>query len=318
MARLVGSAPRGYSEDPELDAKVWESLHISAVFERAGRVRFDPQQFRLPAAHLQPAGQNACANYDPRLLVRADRARVREVQRHRLLRGDQRCRPRRATRLRRHDSPRDRHGAVRARSGRRAGICSIFGRIHPDKGTRGGDSRPPNGRAGRSCSPESSRIEEYFERFVAPLLDGERVRYLGAGRAATEASSFGDALALLHLVNFEEPFGFSVVEAMACGTPVIATRSWVDAARSFATGRTVFWSARVERSGRGGRGRQRLGPGAPCVPRSSGASPSTGWWTTISTSTRVVELHQMKAVKSGHGGARMTASDGASGRPTLS
>ena len=34
-ARLVGSAPTGYSEDPGLDAKVWESLHISSVFERA-------------------------------------------------------------------------------------------------------------------------------------------------------------------------------------------------------------------------------------------------------------------------------------------
>ena len=35
-ARLVGSAPTGYSEDAGLDAKVWESLHISSVFERAG------------------------------------------------------------------------------------------------------------------------------------------------------------------------------------------------------------------------------------------------------------------------------------------
>src|SRR5947209_16441266 len=34
-ARLVGTAPTGYSEDSSLDAKVWEALHISAVFERA-------------------------------------------------------------------------------------------------------------------------------------------------------------------------------------------------------------------------------------------------------------------------------------------
>ena len=34
-ARLVGTAPTGYSEDPALDAKVWESLHIAALFERA-------------------------------------------------------------------------------------------------------------------------------------------------------------------------------------------------------------------------------------------------------------------------------------------
>src|SRR5207248_11163155 len=35
-ARLIGTAPTGYSEDPALDAKVWESLHIAALFERAG------------------------------------------------------------------------------------------------------------------------------------------------------------------------------------------------------------------------------------------------------------------------------------------
>ena len=34
----------------------------------------------------------------------------------------------------------------------------------------------------------------------------------------------GGARALLHLISFEEPFGFSVIESMACGTPVIATR----------------------------------------------------------------------------------------------
>ena len=49
-ATLVGTIPTGYSEDAELDAKVWEGLHIATVFERAGGVRPDPQQRRLPAA----------------------------------------------------------------------------------------------------------------------------------------------------------------------------------------------------------------------------------------------------------------------------
>jgi glycosyltransferase involved in cell wall biosynthesis len=64
--------------------------------------------------------------------------------------------------------------------------------------------------------------EAYFEREVAPRLDGERVRFVGSVRADDRSSFLGGAKALLHLINFDEPFGLSVVEAMACGTPVIA------------------------------------------------------------------------------------------------
>ena len=48
--------------------------------------------------------------------------------------------------------------------------------------------------------------------------------YIGPVGRDRRASLLGGATALLHLVNFDEPFGFSVVEAMACGTPVIARR----------------------------------------------------------------------------------------------
>ena len=63
---------------------------------------------------------------------------------------------------------------------------------------------------------------DYFERFVEPRVDGERVRYIGPVGPDRRGDLLGGARALLHLVNFDEPFGFSVVEAMACGTPVIA------------------------------------------------------------------------------------------------
>jgi glycosyltransferase involved in cell wall biosynthesis len=48
------------------------------------------------------------------------------------------------------------------------------------------------------------------------------VRYLGPVPAADRAATLGRAHALLHLIDFDEPFGYSVVEAMACGTPVVA------------------------------------------------------------------------------------------------
>ena len=52
----------------------------------------------------------------------------------------------------------------------------------------------------------------------------------GPGRPrAASRGLLGGARALLHLISFEEPFGFSVVEAMACGTPVIAYPTGLDA-----------------------------------------------------------------------------------------
>ena len=51
-----------------------------------------------------------------------------------------------------------------------------------------------------------------------------RVRYVGAVGPELRPAVLGGAIALLHLIDFEEPFGYSVIEAMACGTPVVAYR----------------------------------------------------------------------------------------------
>jgi glycosyltransferase involved in cell wall biosynthesis len=66
--------------------------------------------------------------------------------------------------------------------------------------------------------------QAYFDASISPRLDNDRVRYIGSVGPEDRNALLGGAHALLHLVNFEEPFGFSVVEAMACGTPVVASR----------------------------------------------------------------------------------------------
>jgi glycosyltransferase involved in cell wall biosynthesis len=66
--------------------------------------------------------------------------------------------------------------------------------------------------------------QAYFDAQVAPHIDGERVRFLGPVGAGERSEILGGAAALLHLISFDEPFGLSVVEALACGTPVIAFR----------------------------------------------------------------------------------------------
>ena len=65
---------------------------------------------------------------------------------------------------------------------------------------------------------------EYFEQLVEPRLDGVGVTYIGPVDREQRAAVLGGATALLHLIDFDEPFGFSIVEALACGTPVVARR----------------------------------------------------------------------------------------------
>lgn len=97
----------------------------------------------------------------------------------------------------------------------------FFGRIHHDKGAREAiEIARKTGR--RLVMAGIVQDEGYFEREVSPLLDGEAVTYVGSAGPKARDRLLGEAYALLHPINFDEPFGLSVVEAMACGTPVIA------------------------------------------------------------------------------------------------
>ncbi len=98
----------------------------------------------------------------------------------------------------------------------------FLGRIHPDKGVH---------RAIEVARTAGLPLiiagivqdEEYFRSAVEPQVDGDRVCYVGPVAGAERDRLLGGARALLHLVTFAEPFGLAVVEALATGTPVIAS-----------------------------------------------------------------------------------------------
>jgi glycosyltransferase involved in cell wall biosynthesis len=62
----------------------------------------------------------------------------------------------------------------------------------------------------------------FFDREVAPHIDGDRVRFVGEISGSAKHSLFARARGLLMPIRWDEPFGMVMVEALACGTPVIA------------------------------------------------------------------------------------------------
>ena len=97
------------------------------------------------------------------------------------------------------------------------------GRMDADKGPDRAIAAA--GLAGRTlvlAGPVQPGQEDYFRRRVVPRLDGRRVRYVGEVGGAAKRELFAGAAALLMPVRWREPFGMVMVEALACGTPVIA------------------------------------------------------------------------------------------------
>ena len=220
-ARLHAVAPAGYEEDPTVDAKVWECLHVAAVFERADRFDVISNQFdfvpltysrltRTPVVTTIHGFSSerivpVYAAYDDVVHYVA----ISDADRHPALSYA-------ATIHHGIDL-----GAFTPGDGR-DGYLAFLGRMHPDKGPH--LAVEVARRAGMPLVMAGVvQDADYFRERVEPHVDGDRVRFLGPVGPAERDRLLGGATALLHLIDFDEPFGLSVVEALAAGTPVVAT-----------------------------------------------------------------------------------------------
>lgn len=61
----------------------------------------------------------------------------------------------------------------------------------------------------------------YFEHEIKPLIDGEQIKYIGAVNDVQKNQLLGSAFAMLMLLDWDEPFGIVMAEALACGTPIL-------------------------------------------------------------------------------------------------
>ncbi|HKS88338.1 MAG TPA: glycosyltransferase family 4 protein, partial [Stellaceae bacterium] len=120
-----------------------------------------------------------------------------------------------------HGLPGDLH---RAGSGA-GGYLAFLGRISPEKGADRAIAIAR--RAGlplQIAAKVDRQDEEYYAHQVAPLLNDPLIEYVGEIGEADKGAFLGDALALLFPIDWPEPFGLVLIEAMATGTPVIAFR----------------------------------------------------------------------------------------------
>lgn len=217
---LHSVCPRGYEEDNSLIPKVWECLHIAEVFERAENFDIIHNNFDfLPLSYsglvdtpmlttihgfsspgILPVYKKYNKNNYYVSISNADRSPELgyiETIHH-------------GIDIQQFDfvaSPED--------------YLLFLGRIHPDKGTKEAIE------IARACNKKLLiagiiQDEEYYQRYVVPQLKNGRVEYRGSVGPGERNTLLGRARAMLHPIHFNEPFGLSVIEAMACGTPVIA------------------------------------------------------------------------------------------------
>jgi glycosyltransferase involved in cell wall biosynthesis len=221
-ATLDGVCATGYAEDPALDGRVCEALHVAHAIERSGE--FDlvhnhldwlplafARQFRAPLI-TTIHGFSGRAILPAYLEARAFSSYVSISD---------------ADRVPELDYAATIHHGIDLDALPFSSSCGdalvAFGRIHPDKGTATAiEIARRSGRRLVLCG--IIQDARYFREQVEPHIDGDRVVYLGSVGPERRAEVLGSAAALLHPIAFAEPFGLSVVEAMACGTPVIAYR----------------------------------------------------------------------------------------------
>ena len=218
--KLQYVSEEAYSENPDIDPKVWECLHISNLMEQADKFDLIHNHFDfLPLTYTglikTPMVTTIHGFSSPKILPV-----YKMYNRNNFyvsISNSDRCPDLEyvATVYNGIDT----NGFTFKKTSK--DYLLFFGRIHPEKGTY--ESIQIAKQSGRKLIISGLiQHKEYFDSKVKPFINDDDIVYVGNSGPRERDKLLGEAYALLHPVSFEEPFGLSVAEAMMCGTPVIA------------------------------------------------------------------------------------------------
>lgn len=209
-----------YGENPELDAKVCECMHISYLMERASEFDIIHNNFDfLPLTYSRLAKTQIVTTIhgfsSPKIIPVYKR--YNDVNFYVSISNSDR-----SSELEYiatiYNGINEKNFTFREKHGN---YLLFFGRIHHEKGAY--ESIQIAKKFGMKLIISGLvQDEKYFKEKVEPYIDNERVVYVGNSGPEKRDKLLGGAYALLHPINFEEPFGLSVVESYFCGTPVVA------------------------------------------------------------------------------------------------
>lgn len=220
-ANLRAVSSKGYAEDINIDAKVWECLHISECFEHADDFDIIHNQFDfLPLSYsklIDTPIVTTIHGFSSQRIMPVYK-KYNDATHYISISDADRTPELDYTATIYHGIDLNQFTFNPEPEG---DYIIYFGRIHQDKGTK---------EAIEIAQALDKQLiiagiiqdQNYFDEYVKPFLKKGKIEYIGSVDPIKRDTLLGNAKLLLHPINFSEPFGLSVVEAMACGTPVVA------------------------------------------------------------------------------------------------
>ena len=218
-AKLCSVCQCGYEENKTMDAKVWECLHLSEVFEKADEFDLIHNNFDfLPLTYsklVKTPVVTTIHGFSSSKIITEYEKYNKNTHYVSISNSD------RSDKLKYTDTVY--HGLNLSEftyKDKVGDYLLFFGRIHKDKGAKEA-IQIAKSFGKRMIMAGIIQDQDYFEAEVSPHL-GKNISFIGSVGPKDRDELLGSAYALLHPINFNEPFGLSVVETMACGTPVVA------------------------------------------------------------------------------------------------